>query len=310
MQNKLTITEETLEAFLNYISESGHSINSWRSYRQIVTQFFDFLPEEKVIGPDTVFQWQKYMIEQGYANSTNNARLYVINHFMNFLGKREWQYVSTLKTEKGIMPELTRQEYLRLLQAAKWMGKERTYLIIKTLCNAGVRLHELQQVTVEAVTQGNTIIFFYCHNQRQLSFPRRLREELLAYAARQGITQGPIFVTRNGNPVGRSNIWTDIQKVCIEAKVAEEKASARCLWDLHQQTYKDIAEHISVLITQAYEKMLDKEELTVGWDVYGEDSLNSEPSVECDTADNTVTGTYPITLANKEVETQEVTGVL
>lgn len=68
-------------------SESGHSINSVLTYRQTVTQFYDFLPKEKVIGPNTVSQWQKYMTEQGYANSTNNTRLYVINHFMEFLGK-------------------------------------------------------------------------------------------------------------------------------------------------------------------------------------------------------------------------------
>ena len=92
MQNQLTISTETLEAFLTYMSESGHSINSVQTYRQTVTQFYDFLPEEKVIGPDTVSQWQKYMIEQGYANTTNNARLYIINHFMEFLGKREWQH--------------------------------------------------------------------------------------------------------------------------------------------------------------------------------------------------------------------------
>lgn len=265
MQNQITITAETLEAFLDYLSESGHSFNSMQTYRQIVTQFYDFLPKEKAIGPDTVSQWQKYMTEQGYANSTNNARLYVINHLMKFLGKREWQHITALKTEEGILPELSREEYLRLLQAAKRMGKERTYLIIKTLCNAGVRLHELRQVTVEAVTQGDATISFYCHNQRQLSFPRSLREELLAYAARQGITEGSIFVTRNGKPVGRSNIWADIQRVCREAQVAEEKASARCLWDLHQNTYKDIEEQLSAKITQAYEKMLDKEELTVGW---------------------------------------------
>ncbi len=40
--------------------------------------------------------------------------------------------------------ELTRQEYGRLVEAAKTMGKERLVLLMETICAAGIRVSEVR----------------------------------------------------------------------------------------------------------------------------------------------------------------------
>lgn len=50
--------------------------------------------------------------------------------------------------------ELTRAEYQRLLDAAQARGDIRLLLLLETLCATGIRVSELQYITVEAVRNG------------------------------------------------------------------------------------------------------------------------------------------------------------
>lgn len=46
--------------------------------------------------------------------------------------------------------ELTRLEYTRLLEAAARLGRERLVLLMEAICATGIRVSELQYITVEA----------------------------------------------------------------------------------------------------------------------------------------------------------------
>ena len=166
------------------------------------------------------------------------------------------------------MPELTRREYLRLLNTARMLKRERTYFLIKTICCAGVRVQQLSQLTVEAVEAGSAVIRGQCGSQ-VLHIPPVLREELLAYAGRHGIRSGPVFITRNGSPINRSNVSDSIRRLCRDAQVPEEKGNPRCLLKLHQATYRNIQNSVAVLIEQAYDRMLEEEQLSAGWEEEG-----------------------------------------
>ena len=63
----------------------------------------------------------------------------------------------------------------------------------------------------------------------------------------------------------RSNVNHSIRRLSREAKVAEEKANPRCLWKMYQSTQERLQANVAVLIEQAYERMLEQEQLTVGW---------------------------------------------
>jgi len=98
-----------------------------------------------------------------------------------------------------------------------------------------------------------------------LRFPECLREELLDYARRQGILSGPVFVTRNGALIYRSNVTKAIQSLCRDARVDEARATPRCLRKLYQATQDSIQSNIALLVEQAHDRMMEMEQLTIGW---------------------------------------------
>ena len=58
--------------------------------------------------------------------------------------------------------ELTKEEYDRLLAAARESDQERLALIMETLCATGVRVSELRYITVEAALAGRATITLNC----------------------------------------------------------------------------------------------------------------------------------------------------
>ncbi|MCI8419038.1 MAG: site-specific integrase [Oscillospiraceae bacterium] len=260
------VTNELIDSFLKELAGKGRRPASVRAYQGVLAGLFDDLPGDKLLTENTAGEWRQHLKDKGYSPRTVNTRLSVLNSFLGYLGRREWQYTDALTAPaKDIQPELTRSEYLRLLQAAKHLGRERTYLLIKTMGGAGVRLQELGQLTVEAVRRGGVQAEHYgC--KRQIRLPILLRDELIAYAGREGIDSGPVFVTKEGSPMLRSSVWNSVNSVASTARVQPEKANPRCLQRMYQTTYQGVWDNVAALTEQAYQRMLEEEQLTVGWD--------------------------------------------
>lgn len=160
---------------------------------------------------------------------------------------------------------LTKEEYLRLLYAAKQLERERLYFIMKILCAAGVKIGELTQVTVAFLQAGGGTLVLK-RTKRNVYIPEPLQTELLAFAARNGITSGPIFITRSGTPMNRTNICTDIKGLAAAANVPQEKCTPKSLWNLHNRTKKEIEAGFSALIERACVQMLCTEHPSAAWE--------------------------------------------
>ena len=173
--------------------------------------------------------------------------------------------VKKLKIQKQIFAstdkELSKAEYDRLLQAAKQKKNERLYLLMQTICSTGIRVSEVRYITVEAVARG--IAEINCKGKRrQLFLPKQLCQVLKQYIKEQKIKSGSVFITKNGNPLDRSNIWTDMKKLCKAANVSEKKVFPHNLRHLFARTYyslqkdivrlADILGHSSVNTTRIY----------------------------------------------------------
>ena len=144
--------------------------------------------------------------------------------------------------------ELTKAEYLRLLEASK--KNEQLNLVIQTICSTGIRVSELRFFTVEAIRCGEVIVD--CKNKtRTILVPVKLRKRLLNYAKRMKITTGTIFVTKNGKPLNRSNIWSAMKRLCESAGVKPSKVFPHNLRKLFARTFygieKDIAKLADIL---------------------------------------------------------------
>lgn len=260
------LTPESIEAFLKARRAAGGSSSSEGAYRRSLRKLLEFLPEEKRITPETGREWRQWMEDQGDTPRSINARLSALNSFCEYLGRREFQNHDFLEGPVIIQPELTRTEYLRLLQAARALEQERTYLLIKAMGGAGLRVQELPQLTACAVQAGRVELRY--HNDRcsrELRLPRVLQNELSDYLHREGIREGPVFRGGNGGPISRTYVSRLLQNISHEARVESEKATPRGLWNMYQRTREDILNSISILADQAYERILEQEERTAGW---------------------------------------------
>ena len=123
---------------------------------------------------------------------------------------------------------------------------------------------ELPQVTVERVRAGRLPVRTG-GERRYVPLPACLQGELLDYARRQGLTAGPVFCTRNGKGMSRTQVTEEIQTLCHDARVEEEKGTPRCLRKLYLATRAEVERGVRLLAEQSYERMLDTEQLAAGW---------------------------------------------
>ena len=145
---------------------------------------------------------------------------------------------------------MTRAEYKRLCQAAKQKKNERLNLIIQTICATGIRVSELQYITVESAKCGEAIVNCKAKT-RSVFIVKELKQKLLRYAEEQGIKSGMIFVTKSGKPINRTNIWREMKALCKDANVNPQKVFPHNLRHLFARTFygieKDIAKFADIL---------------------------------------------------------------
>ena len=157
--------------------------------------------------------------------------------------------------------ELTQAEYKRLVNAAEMAGNRRLSLVVQTICATGIRVSELQFITVDAVRTGHTEVSNK-GKRRTIFLPKKLRQILHKYLKETNKTEGAVFTTRNGKPLDRSNIWRDMKALCDSAKVEPDKVFPHNLRHLFARTYyslekdlsrlADILGHSSVNTTRIY----------------------------------------------------------
>ena len=262
---ELTVTWEEGCRYLDSLAARGRRRETIQVYRPKLEAFYHFLPEDKRVAADTLELWRAALLREGYSPGTANTHVSAANGLLAYLGRRDLQLIGQLDTEEEIQPELSRTEYLRLLATARNLGRERTYLMVKVFALTGIRVSELNRVTVRAVEEGRVLTA--CDGRAQyVLIPACLQKELAVYLRRVGITAGPVFVTRSGRPMRRTQVSGEIRTLCRDARVDGDKSNPRCLRRLYQVTQERIRDSVQILAEQAHERMLEEEQLTVGWE--------------------------------------------
>ena len=264
-QPELVLTLGQIDNFVAHLKEKKYIKGTVKRYERDLKQFYADLPEDKCVHRDTLANYREKMLEDGYAPRTANLCISAANSLFRFLGLKEYQLDNQLRPKNENLPEISRSEYLRLLRTARALDREFEYLLIKLFASTGITILEMPKVTVEAVEAGR-IEIQPSNNKQVLSLPRCLREELLHYAARIGISRGSIFLSREGKTMGRSNITQRIHRICVASGVQEEKGNPRCLKKLYQTTRAGIEANFDLLVEQAMERQLEAEQADVGWE--------------------------------------------
>ena len=256
------IEPEVPEKFRKYLVSEERSAATVEKYMRDVKGFIAFVNGAKFT-KETVIEYKKHIAAR-YAVRSVNSMLASVNSLLAFLGWSELK-VKSIKLQQQIYcpeeKELTREEYERLCRAAERNHNERLNLILQTVCGTGIRVSELQYITVEAVRQGEAVV--NCKGKtRSVFIVKELQKKLSRYAAEQNIKSGMIFVTRTGKPLCRTNIWREMKALCEKANVNPKKVFPHNLRHLFARVFygieKDIAKladilgHSSINTTRIY----------------------------------------------------------
>ena len=265
-EKEVALTPESIDSYLEHLRSAGRVQGTLDSYRRKIGRLYQTLPEgDKAIRRDTLPWWREKLAEEGCSAAGINQFVIVVNGYLGYMDARELQVTDRLESAKEPQLELTRHEYLRLLSAARSLDWEQAYLLVKVFGNSDLPVQELSRLTVEAARGGMISISRRC-SKEIIRFPGAVCRELLDYAARQGIRSGPIFLTRAGKLIDRTYAAQSIRRLCPTAQVPEEKGSPRCLRKMYQATREGIERNVALLVERAQDRLLEEEQLMVGWD--------------------------------------------
>lgn len=257
----MRLSTNQIRKFADYLYQEEKSAATQEKYLRDVRAFCAYVDSD-VITKELVVAWKKSLIEQGYAVRSINSMLASVNCLLEFLDLAVCK-VKNIRIQRQTYcaedKELTRAEYLRLLEVSK--KKEQLNLVLQTICGTGIRVSELQYFTVESVRHAEITV--NCKSKtRTILIPGKLRKLLLNYAQKKHITSGPIFVGKGGKSLDRSSIWRQMKQLCKAAGVKDSKVFPHNLRKLFARTFygieKDIAKladilgHSSINTTRIY----------------------------------------------------------
>lgn len=251
MMKKRVITEKLIKGFEKNMREDEKSEATVSKYLHDIYIFSNFANSKSIDKSLTLLY--KSELEKRYALSSANSMIAALNSFLKYA---EWndccikQFKIQKKTYCSENEEISREDYYALVRAAEKKKNERLSLLIQTICSTGIRVSELEFITLEAIKRSEASVFCKGKSRTVFIVPE-LRKKLMEYANRRGIKEGPVFVTRSGKPIDRSNIWKEMRAVCAEAGVNHNKVFPHNLRHLFARIFycseKDVVKLADIL---------------------------------------------------------------
>ena len=244
---KRIITDNMIKDYCGEMHQNEMSTGTIKKYFYYLNLFRKYA-DGKPMSKELVIVWKDTLRERFSpvtANSALAGRLIKVKHRMFCPGQRE----------------LSREEYIRLVNVARGEGNERLSLLLQTVCSTGIRISELSFITVNAVDKQ--VAEVDCKGKvRTVFLTNGLCRLLKAYARKRNIISGMIFVTRSGKPMDRSNIWREMKQISRKAGINPDKVFPHNLRHLFARVYysqekdlvrlADILGHSSVNTTRIY----------------------------------------------------------
>ena len=252
-----------LIGFADYLKSEERSPGTMEKYLRDV-RFFAAWLDGRAVTREIASAWKEHLLAEHYAPVTINSMLAAVNAFFRFAGWDECR-VKFLKIQRRLFREsrreLTRQEFDRLLETARTLGRERLSLLMETVCATGIRVGEVRYITVEAAQTGRAEIALK-GKIRTILLSTKLCRKLVKYAKQKKIASGEIFLTGSGKSLSRKQIWAEMKALCQKAGVEPTKVFphnlrhlfARCFYQACRDVAKlaDILGHSSIETTRIY----------------------------------------------------------
>ena len=266
---------ECIEMFEKYLTEDKKaSANTLSSYLRDIRQLADYLDKHTDHGihdaeAEDLAEYIAMLRSEGKSVATVSRSIASIKCLYSHLFIKQ---LITVNPAQGLIPDkntqklpeiLTSKEVELLLEQPECVDAKgyRDRAMLELLYATGIRVSELQFITVEAVKHGFAKV--NCKGKSRTVFiVKTLQKKLLKYVNRHHINSGSVFITKTGKPINRTNIWREMKQLCRDANVNPSKVFPHNLRHLFARTFygieKDIAKladilgHSSINTTRIY----------------------------------------------------------
>lgn len=241
--------QNILIAYENWLTHREFSHATIQKYTKALARFFADMEVGEIPNREEVAAWRDSLMKNGYTPSTINSMLAAVNNYQESIGNPGGK-AKPLKRQRRLFAdpsrELSRNEYFRLLQTARQTKNRRSQLLLETICSTGIRVSELQYITAEAVHSRKASI--RCKGKcRDILLPIALCQKLTRWCRNQRIHAGPVFLSRQGEPISRVTVWKLMKALCAKANVAPEKVFPHNLRHLFARIFYNMEKNISKL---------------------------------------------------------------
>ena len=261
-RKNVNLTDEMLRKYQDYLRDEERSLATIEKYVRDVRRFMEHLGDGE-LSRESVREY-KQELKETYKITSANSMLAAVNSFLVFAGCGEWK-VKLFKIQKVQYSrperEITGKEYERLVHTARRQGDEQMSMLLQTVGSTGIRISELKYISVESLETGRAEIYNK-GKSRVVLLPGKLVDMLRKYCRKKGIQSGSIFITRNGNPMDRSNISKRMKRLAVEAGVDTAKVFphnlrhlfARVFYSMEKDVVRlmDLLGHSNISTTRIY----------------------------------------------------------
>ena len=208
---------DDLEAFKLDLKNQEKKEKTIKQYSNYISDFIDStkIKSKDDITKELLIDYKADLMKRHNNNLNSvNIKILIINKFITYLELPKGLKLKLEKRQKQTTLEnvLTFKEYEHLREYAKEHRQEQLYYLMGTLEGTGIRISELQYITLDAIKRQEADIINK-GKLRKIPIQDRVKKELLTYCKEQGITKGVIFKTRNGKPLDNAYIWRELQKL-------------------------------------------------------------------------------------------------
>lgn len=257
------ITNQVIRKFQIHLKNDEKSSLTVKKYVHDVEVFASFL-NNREITKELLIEYKVNLQAKGYSPRSVNSVVASLNSLLHFLMLDDLK-IKIVKIQQQVFcseeKELSKEEYYSLCKVSATPRFQKIGLIIQTIAGTGIRISELQYITVDAVKKGEVPVC--CKGKtRTIFIVKELQKKLLRFITEQEISSGCVFVSKNRKPLDRSNIWREMKKLCNAAGVNPQKVFPHNLRHLFARVYynleKDIAKladilgHSSINTTRIY----------------------------------------------------------
>jgi len=256
--------EKDIFNFIEQCKNEELSEKTLTKYNRDINEFIQTanIKTKEDITKDKLIEYKDNLINKSKTSTVNN-KIIIINKFLTFLFNNKDYNLKQIKTQNKFEVDniLSKTDYDRLLKWAIKLNKMVMYYLMRTLAGTGIRISELQYITVEAVKKGKTEIYNK-GKKRPVYIKETLQKDLKRYCKDKGIDKGIIFKSRSGNPLDNAYIYKEIQYIAGQARVNKKKAHPHSFRHLFAKEYlnaggnylnlADILGHSSTDTTRIY----------------------------------------------------------